>query len=159
MMSSRLRKRKFLAVLAGLCLAILPGTAGVAQPNAVPNSICAVKDPAGHPGSAICEYGRTVVFWPDGHEQEFVIGTNNYAVYQSYELGNGDWSGWISLGGAARSGVYVDYLSSSEEIIRVLGTDYAWWCKYWFSFPTRGWTAWQHCEPTGPVVAAGISMT
>jgi hypothetical protein len=98
----------------------------------------------GHPGQYICEYPPSLVQWPDGHYQWFVVGTDS-AVYDTYELapGSSTWSNWRNLGGVARSGVDVTALSSSRITIRVWGTYNGWWCKTWTA--SSDWGPWVDC--------------
>lgn len=92
-------------------------------------------------GEYQCKYEPTLVQWPDGHLQWFVVGTTG-SVYDAYEYNN-NWSTWRNLGGQALSSVDVDYLSSTRIDISVIGTYNGWWCKRWTS--TGGWTNWWDC--------------
>ncbi|WP_369215587.1 hypothetical protein [Streptomyces flavofungini] len=57
-------------------------------------------------GRYICEYGVSEHQLPDGWREQFIIGTN-YAVFTRAGV-NGKWSKWQSLGGVARSQVYIE---------------------------------------------------
>ena len=126
-------------------MAILVVGAGLlAAPAAAQASTCSIKAGGYVQGYYICEYEPTLVRWPDGHYQWFVVGTNSH-VYDSYQQGAGSssWSSWRNLGGVARSAVDVDYLSSTRIDISVIGTYNGWWCKRWTQ--SGGFTNWWDC--------------
>jgi len=122
--------------------AVALGAVMLFAPTPASASTCGINV-GGHQGYYICEYPPTYVTWPDGHHQWFVVGTN-YAVWDTYQIGtSSSWSNWRNLGGVARSGVAVDYLSSSRIDISVIGTDGGWWCKRWTS--SSNWSGWWAC--------------
>jgi hypothetical protein len=80
-------------------------------------------------GKRICEYDWFDYTWSDGRRHTFIIGLN-YAVYNIVEYAGGGTSGWASLGGSARNGVYLDYLSSPSYLsIWVYGSNYLPYCR------------------------------
>jgi len=134
---------KLRRVLQGLLVTAAVTAALVAVPTAAQASTCSIVA-GGSQGYYICEYQPTLVQWPDGHYQWFVVGTTHH-VYDSYQIspGSSTWSNWRDLGGYALSAVDVDYLSSTRIDISVIGTYNGWWCKRWTS--SGGWTSWWDC--------------
>jgi hypothetical protein len=134
-------RRSVLAAVATITL----GAVMVFTPTAAFASNCPITV-GGHAGSYVCEYPPHLVQWPDGHYQWFVVGTDpaNH-IYDTYEISPGSnvWSNWRSLGGTGRSGVDVDFLSSSRIDISVIGTDNGWWCNRWTS--SSNWSGWFAC--------------
>jgi hypothetical protein len=130
--------RRALQALIGLVV-LAGGLAFTASPAAA--STCGITV-GGHKGSYICEYDPLLVKWPDNHYQWFVVGTD-YHVYDTYQLTSSSWSTWRSLGGTARSGVEVTYLTSSRITIRVVGTTGGYFCKTWRS--SGDWGGWGSC--------------
>ncbi|MCX5129393.1 hypothetical protein ABT024_36740 [Streptomyces sp. NPDC002812] len=136
---SKLRSR----VMQGLLTTALAVGTLVATPAVASASTCGINV-GGHQGYYICEYEPTLVQWPDGHYQWFVVGTDNH-VYDSHQLspGSSSWGPWHDLGGVAKSGVDVTYLSSSRIDLKVWGTYNGYWCKRWTG--SGGWTNWWDC--------------
>lgn len=119
------------------------GDVSFAAPSAAAESTCGINV-GGHQGYYICEYPPTLVRWPDGHYQWFVVGTDS-AVWDTWQIspGGSAWSNWRSLGGVARSSVGVTSLSASNITIRVLGTNGGFWCKAWYA--SSDWGSWYSC--------------
>ncbi|MFD3541439.1 hypothetical protein ACFWUQ_18345 [Streptomyces sp. NPDC058662] len=130
-------------VLQGLLTTALAVGTLFAAPATASASTCGINA-GGHQGYYICEYPPTLVQWPDGHYQWFVVGTDNH-VYDSTQLGAGspNWGAWYDLGGVAKSSVEVTYLTSSRIDLRVWGTYSGYWCKRWTG--SGGWTNWWDC--------------
>lgn len=112
---------------------------GTASANTIDSS-CAITR-GGATGYRICEYDWFEWVWSDGRVHTFVVGTN-YAVYNIVQYASGGNSGWRSLGGAARVGVYPDYVYSPSNLgIWVYGTDYNPWCRGL----NGSWGTWHRC--------------
>ncbi|MDF6017037.1 hypothetical protein [Streptomyces sp. JH34] len=80
-------------------------------------------------GVYICEYGVSSYKLPDGTKQEFVVGTDR-AVWTRWTDSDGDWSGWMSMGGNAWSTVRAyDYETSDPWTFRVFYYDQT--AEYW----------------------------
>ncbi|MEU0847001.1 hypothetical protein ABZ387_03425 [Streptomyces flaveolus] len=74
-------------------------------------------------GVYICEYGVTNYKLPNGTKQEFVVGTDR-AVWTRWTDSDGDWSGWMSMGGRAWSTARAyDYDTSDPWTFRVFYYD------------------------------------
>jgi hypothetical protein len=131
-------------VIHGLLITIAVTAALVAAPTAAQASTCSIWAGGYVHGYYICEYPPTLVRWPDGHLQWFVVGTTNQ-VYDSYQVrpGSATWTSWRSLGGHARSSVGVRHLSATRIDIAVYGTYNGWWCKRWTS--STNWQVWWDC--------------
>jgi hypothetical protein len=107
--------------------------------NSVSSSCEVVR--GGRLGHRICEYDWFEWTWADGRRHTFIIGLN-YAVYTIVEYAGGGTSGWASLGGSARNGVYPDYVSSPSNLgIWVYGSNYAPYCKAL----NGSWGSWYAC--------------
>jgi hypothetical protein len=135
-----------LIAVVGLNVGSAAATESDVSPSAHP--ICPIwrggdYDDHVHYGELICDYGFTDVYWPSGQWQTFVIG-KDYAVWNILQYPDGSWSGWRSLGGAARSGVTFYRHTSVEGELEVLGTDLNPWCRY---LPRLGgpWNPWTRC--------------
>ncbi|MFF9567741.1 hypothetical protein [Streptomyces sp. NPDC014685] len=91
----------------------------------------------------ICEYGVSVQKLPDGTRQEFVIGTDE-AVWTRWTNTSGKWTGWVSMGGVAKSAVTItDHWSFGDPWVFSLvvkGSDGQLWVNH---RPHEGnWTGW-----------------
>lgn len=97
----------------------------------------------GYRGEYICGTNNFELTWPDGRAQTFVIGTNS-AVWNIVRNASGIVSGWKSLGGLARVGVYRNYVTSASNLgIVVYGTDGNPWCR---NFVNGAWQSnWLRC--------------
>lgn len=74
-------------------------------------------------GVYLCEYGVTSYKLPNGTKQEFVVGTDR-AVWTRWTDSDGDWSGWMSMGGRAWSPARAyDYETSDPWSFRVFYYD------------------------------------
>jgi hypothetical protein len=157
MMTSRLKKvinklRMTRSRAVGLAL-VVAATAGVSAVSSPAHaSTCAIN--VGPPlGYYVCEYGTTLVRWPDGHLQYFVVGTD-YAVWDSYQVApySTAWSNWRYLGGIARSRVTWYGVDWTRIGLNVIGTDGRYYCKRWTSdadwWPSQtGWALGSNCLP------------
>jgi hypothetical protein len=127
----------------GLIVAMVLAAGLAVAPAPAEATSCDISYGSYH-GQYVCEYGTDNVWWPDGHFQVFFVGTD-YAVWTIYEVApySGVYSGWIRLGGTARSGVWHFNLSWTTIAIGVIGTDGNAWYNYWNqSYGWSGWTSW-----------------
>lgn len=107
-------------------------------------------------GQYKCVYEPTVITWPDGHRQYFVVGSD-WNVYSNHELPGGSWSGWYWLDGVAHSRIWVTNFSSTTISINVIGTTGKAYVKTWRA--GSGWTGWQYNgDPPVQRVVAGSNV-
>ncbi|NUT21788.1 MAG: hypothetical protein HOV77_21650 [Hamadaea sp.] len=88
-------------------LALASSATILSGPQAASASPETCVTPAGPPfGTYICDYEPTIIEWPDGHRQWFVVGTDvSNQVWTSWEYAYDRWTNWEPLGGTARSEV------------------------------------------------------
>lgn len=84
--------------------------------------------------------------WSDGRWHTFVIGANN-AVWSIFIFADGRTSGWYSLGGQAKDGVFRNHATSENNLgIAVTGLDDLPWC---LNLVGGNWQPWHHCQHCG----------
>ncbi|MGW7415757.1 hypothetical protein [Streptomyces sp. NPDC054863] len=94
-------------------------------------------------GIYICEYGVTTAKLSGGIRQEFIIGLDR-AVWTRWTNSSGSWGPWQTMGGQAKSKVYIDdHLPGGTDdfLICVIGDD----GKTWFrghDRQTGHWSDW-----------------
>lgn len=80
-----------------------------------------------------------------GGEREFVIGTD-HAIWNIIKYNsNGSISGWRSLGGWGKTGVYDDVRLGVPLEIKTVGADGLWWCDAYINGSWQGWYKNQGC--------------
>ncbi|MFE3996220.1 hypothetical protein ACFXPW_31740 [Streptomyces goshikiensis] len=133
---------------AAVAAAIAAVTAmGSAPAEAVPSGTCDM----GYGALSICEYGVTQRHFPGGVEQ-FIIGSD-YAVWTRWHYDDSptlQWSNWTSLGGIARSEVFLEGERDDGSFITrmtIVGTDGRAWQRV---RPRIGasWTGWDLAPAT-----------
>ncbi|MFD7836143.1 hypothetical protein [Streptomyces sp. NPDC059761] len=117
-------------------------TAGVVRAAAGPGTVCPWSD---NGDKYICEYGVTQRHFPGGVEQ-FIIGSD-YAVWTRWRYDDSPSSyfgNWVSLGGIARSEVFLEGESFEGAFITrmtIVGTDGRAWQRIRPDFGAS-WTGW-----------------
>ena len=102
----------------------------------------------GKRGQRICEYGLTQIYYK-GRHHVFVVGTD-YAVWHIWQVRvGGPYSNWTTLGGVARSGVYL--LDYGPLRASVVGTDSRWWCRTY----NGSWSGCYRCSSWGRRLLGG----
>ncbi|GAA5074305.1 hypothetical protein [Streptomyces similanensis] len=97
-------------------------------------------------GVYLCEYGVTSYKLPNGTKQEFIVGTDR-AVWTRWSDSDGDWTGWMSMGGQAWSTAYAyDYDTSDPWTFRVFYYDQS--AEYWGRNRDHNgnWSPWTHYD-------------
>ncbi|MER7539709.1 hypothetical protein ABTX77_33780 [Streptomyces sp. NPDC097704] len=124
------------ALAAVAALAAFAGVGAAAAP-AQAATYCTTKSQ-----KYFCDYGITTTKFPDGTQQQFVVGAD-HAVWTNWTRTDGSWNGWVSMGGWVQSRVEIDYLQDSpwNFTIAAIGGD----GNYWFRmrFTNGSWSDWQ----------------
>jgi hypothetical protein len=138
---------KRLSVAMGAVAVLSAGLVGAGTATASATG-CHVR---GLGGNTICKYGESWTTWPNGARQVFVIGTN-YSVYTRWQRAKGgQYVGWTSMGGKARSKVAVHHASSAswKASISVTGTDGNTYFRDRGNTRSSGWGSWRRpCSDT-----------
>ncbi|MFE9429135.1 hypothetical protein ACFYNO_40025 [Kitasatospora sp. NPDC006697] len=94
-------------------------------------------------GTYLCQYGVATTTFPEGTKEQFVIGTDS-AVWTRWTNTSGTWSGFLSMGGVATSGVTISQSSVDgwNIAITVRSTDGYLWDRV--RDHNGNWTAWDH---------------
>lgn len=115
----------------------------------------------GGPKKAVYACGTDIwVFtWPKTGTQEVSLLGSDGQVWDSWQLANGTYSAWTSMGGHDLAyGMVWGYASgpSGDNLVTmaVLGSDDNAWCRT----HTSGWGGWYICNNT-PFVESGYSLT
>jgi hypothetical protein len=102
---------------------------------------CPIRNPGGVAGAFICGTKILKVHWTDGHDEWFVVGTDN-AVYHSFSDKNtGAWGPWFSFGGWASQGVF----SLSANTFAVVGVANNLYCQTADPTAPSGWSGFYLC--------------
>ncbi|WP_225729661.1 MULTISPECIES: hypothetical protein [unclassified Nocardia] len=104
-----------------------------------PSGSYSFQTPWGLGGCAACQDGCAIdVFWNDGHEEDFAIGSD----HQVYRALNGAQH-WTSMGGWAKDSISAYYWHDTYATIDVIGRDSRHWCSSWTG---SSWQSWHRCE-------------
>jgi hypothetical protein len=96
----------------------------------------------GHKKNYPCGTGYKWYDNAGGVERAFLIGSDHHVWNIFYDPGTRTVSGWHSLGGYAKRGVWDHWVAGAAVGIRVIGSDDRSWCK---ALKSRGWTGWYKC--------------
>ncbi|MCC8251551.1 hypothetical protein AB0K14_23695 [Actinosynnema sp. NPDC050801] len=156
-----MRKLTWIAALVGLLLAVLSGGASATAADAAPDrqvhtldvpvagtagageAACEARLNNGPIGHGICGTDATEMRFSDGTQRMFIIGLD-HAVWNIVQYPNGTQSGWRSLGGWLKVGVYpyiYDQRYSYDLEIWSYGRDSLKWCRALHG----SWGAWHRC--------------
>lgn len=91
-------------------------------------------------GTIICEYGISLVPFPNGTEEAFAVGTS-HAVWTAWDNTSGNWSE-ESMGGLAYSAVTVKAHNGWSVEITVQSSSGGTYCNYRGGSQDSGWSGW-----------------
>lgn len=91
-------------------------------------------------GTIICGYGVSYAYFPNGTQEEFVVGTS-HAVWTAWNNTSGSWSE-KSMGGLAYSAVTVKKQSGYALEITVLSSSGGTYCNFRGGLVNSGWSGW-----------------
>ncbi|WP_042439873.1 hypothetical protein [Streptacidiphilus albus] len=76
-------------------------------------------------GTYLCADGVTTTTLGNGTKEEFIVGTDN-AVWTNWDDTNGNWNGWVSMGGVVESHISIYTFGDNDPdhfAIVATGTD------------------------------------
>ena len=135
-------RRRFLAwpqLLSAFALA----AAGVLGAATASNATTCSYSFHGYSHTYIC--GTHIQHYSDvaGGERSFLVGTDHHIYNIIKYNSNGSISGWKSLGGWGKSGVWDDFRLGRPLVIRTIGADNDDWCNELHG-PPYSWGGWYH---------------